>query len=131
MIDCCCLNVNNEFSLRWKDDRAQSEYRGGRNSTKFNNYGGRDYGQRDSYGYASRVNELGFHGDMRPNPRIEDELFFKNESQSAGINFDNVSVVYACSILLKLCIPFDSMIISQLKLVQVVQIPTMTLLQRL
>jgi hypothetical protein len=36
------------------------------------------------------VNELGFHGDMRPNPRIEDEYFFKNESQSAGINFDNV-----------------------------------------
>jgi hypothetical protein len=36
------------------------------------------------------VNELGFHGDMRPNPRIEDEYFFKNESQSAGINFDKV-----------------------------------------
>eukprot|EP01040_Poterioochromonas_malhamensis_P000953 gene953-1010_t len=82
-------NTGYSTNQRWKDDRAQSEYRGGRNSTKFNNYGGRDYGQRDSYGYASRVNELGFHGDMRPNPRIEDELFFKNESQSAGINFDN------------------------------------------
>lgn len=28
---------------------------------------------------------------MRPNPRVEDELFFKNESQTAGINFDKVS----------------------------------------
>jgi len=34
------------------------------------------------------VNELGFHGDMRPNPRIEQELFHTNEAQTAGINFD-------------------------------------------
>jgi hypothetical protein len=38
------------------------------------------------------VNELGFHGDMRPNPRIEQELFHTNEAQVAGINFDKVSL---------------------------------------
>lgn len=29
-------------------------------------------------------------GDMRPNPRIEQELFHTEESQTAGINFDKV-----------------------------------------
>eukprot|EP00428_Durinskia_dybowskii_P069887 CAMPEP_0170388304 /NCGR_PEP_ID=MMETSP0117_2-20130122/18012_1 /TAXON_ID=400756 /ORGANISM="Durinskia baltica, Strain CSIRO CS-38" /LENGTH=648 /DNA_ID=CAMNT_0010644215 /DNA_START=60 /DNA_END=2006 /DNA_ORIENTATION=+ len=64
-------------------------------------YGGGGYGGGGGYrggggggrggggGYASaRVNEMGFHGDMRPNPRIEQELFHTEETQTAGINFD-------------------------------------------
>ena len=37
-------------------------------------------------GYGARRNELGFHGDMRPNPRFEQRLF--GENKSTGINFD-------------------------------------------
>jgi hypothetical protein len=33
---------------------------------------------------------MGYHGDMRPNPRIEQELFHTGEGQTAGINFDKV-----------------------------------------
>lgn len=56
-------------------------------------YGG-NYGSSGSrYHSGAKKNELGFHGDMRPNPRVEDELFFKNESQSAGINFDKVNLL--------------------------------------
>ena len=40
--------------------------------------------------YGARVNELGFHGDTRPNPKVEQELFHSNDVQSAGINFDKV-----------------------------------------
>jgi len=34
------------------------------------------------------VNSKGFHGDENPNPRLQRELFEKNDHQSAGINFD-------------------------------------------
>lgn len=56
-------------------------------------YPGRSYTREfrpNFYGSESRKNELGFHGDTRPNPRVEEDLFFKNESQTAGINFDKV-----------------------------------------
>ena len=61
--------------------------------------GGRDYrsgggyGRGGSAGYGgrggARVNERGFHGDMRPDPRLERRLFSKDDVQTTGINFDN------------------------------------------
>lgn len=36
------------------------------------------------------MNALGFHGDERPDPRLEDELFRKGDGQTAGINFNKV-----------------------------------------
>jgi hypothetical protein len=71
--------------------------------------------ERSSYSYGARRNELGFHGDMRPNPRIEDELFFKNEAQVAGINFDNVRQWF---LVLFVYYFDDSMTIFQLKSAQ-------------
>jgi hypothetical protein len=52
----------------------------------------RDYNDRNDRfnSFGPRKNEIGFHGDMRPNPRVEEELFFKNETQTTGINFDKV-----------------------------------------
>lgn len=65
---------------------------GGGGSRNFSGGGGGYGGGRPDSGYrgggGSRKNDLGFHGDTRPNPRVEDELFFKNESQTTGINFD-------------------------------------------
>ena len=54
--------------------------------------GSRSYSSRDErfYSSAAIVNELGFHGDMRANARIEQELFHTQETNSAGINFDKV-----------------------------------------
>uniref|UniRef100_K3WTV7 RNA helicase n=1 Tax=Globisporangium ultimum (strain ATCC 200006 / CBS 805.95 / DAOM BR144) TaxID=431595 RepID=K3WTV7_GLOUD len=46
-------------------------------------YGG---GSRGGYGGGPRVNELGYHGDTRPNERLEHELF--GDAKSSGINFD-------------------------------------------
>lgn len=46
-------------------------------------YGG---GRRDS---MARVNERGFHGDMRPDKRMEQRLFDRSDKQTTGINFDN------------------------------------------
>ena len=46
-------------------------------------YGG-GYGRRDS----ARANERGFHGDMRPDQRLERQLFQREQEQSTGINFD-------------------------------------------
>ena len=39
-------------------------------------------------GHVARVNERGFHGDMRPDARLERELFEKDDQQTTGINFD-------------------------------------------
>lgn len=64
-------------------------------------YGGRGYnrGRGGGGGYRSgggnygsrgpRVNERGFHGDMRPDPRLERQLFQRDDVQTTGINFDN------------------------------------------
>ena len=46
-------------------------------------YGG-GYGRRDS----AKANERGFHGDMRPDQRLERQLFQREQEQSTGINFD-------------------------------------------
>ena len=51
-------------------------------------------GQRGSYGGGggrggARTNERGFHGDMKPDPRVEKRLFHRDDHQTTGINFDN------------------------------------------
>lgn len=38
-------------------------------------------------GYG-RVNSKGFHGDERPDARLEQQLFHKPHTQTTGINFD-------------------------------------------
>ena len=35
------------------------------------------------------MNERGFHGDLLPDKRLEQRLFFSNDTQTTGINFDN------------------------------------------
>lgn len=40
-------------------------------------------------GGYSRRNERGFHGDMKPDPRVEKQLFGRGDHQTTGINFDN------------------------------------------
>ncbi|RHY73873.1 hypothetical protein DYB30_008923 [Aphanomyces astaci] len=77
---------------RWSGFESGGGY-GGREER--GGYGGRDGGDRGSYGGsrggggdgAPRKNRLGFHGDMTPNSRTEQELF--GDCQSSGINFDN------------------------------------------
>jgi hypothetical protein len=44
-------------------------------------------------GYGQpRVNSKGFHGDEKPDPRLERELFDKEGHQQTGINFSKVRV---------------------------------------
>ena len=43
-------------------------------------------GRRDS---MARTNERGFHGDMKPDKRLEARLFDNSDKQHTGINFDN------------------------------------------
>lgn len=40
------------------------------------------------FGGGARKNDMGFHGDMNPNPRVETALFHQGDGQVAGINFD-------------------------------------------
>ena len=58
-------------------DRRSSGYNGDRG-------GGGSYGRRD----GPRRNERGFHGDTRPDKRLEKQLFEKEIQQTTGINFD-------------------------------------------
>ena len=57
--------------------------------------GGGGYGRSDGGGGGSyrrdsaRVNERGFHGDMKPDKRLERSLFGRSDQQTTGINFDN------------------------------------------
>lgn len=56
--------------------------------------GGGDYRRSSSSGGgyrrdSARVNERGFHGDMRPDKRLERQLFERADKQTTGINFDN------------------------------------------
>lgn len=46
-------------------------------------------GDRGGYRSSFRRNELGYHGDMTRNQRLENELF--GDAKSSGINFDKVS----------------------------------------
>lgn len=62
-------------------------YRGGGGG-----YGGDRRGGDRGGGYGRggpRVNERGYHGDMRPDARLERRLFQKEDIQTTGINFDN------------------------------------------
>lgn len=61
---------------RWSNFESAPRERGG--------YGGGGGGSRG--GYGPRVNEIGYHGDLRPNERLEHELF--GDAKSSGINFD-------------------------------------------
>ena len=54
-------------------------YRGGDRGGGYSGGGGRG---------TARTNSLGFHGDDRPNRRVEEQLFNNPDSQTAGINFD-------------------------------------------
>jgi ATP-dependent RNA helicase DDX3X len=61
-------------SSRWsgvQEDRSRGSYGGG---------GGQRGPQR---------NERGYHGDMRPDKRLERQLFERDIQQTSGINFDN------------------------------------------
>jgi hypothetical protein len=44
----------------------------------------------NSGGYGSSTNALGFHGEERPNTRLEREIFHTEAAQTKGINFDKV-----------------------------------------
>jgi len=66
---------------------------GGGGDRRGSNYGGGGYGGGGGggggYGRGPpRRNERGFHGDMRPDKRLEKQLFEKEIQQTAGINFD-------------------------------------------
>jgi ATP-dependent RNA helicase DDX3X len=65
-----------------EDSRGGGGYRGGRGG-----YGGGGYG--GGRGRGPRVNERGFHGDMKPDSRLERQLFGRDDVQTTGINFDN------------------------------------------
>merc|ERR1719409_2281177 len=79
---------------RWAggDVRGGGDYRGGGGGygggRDGGRGGGRDFGGGDRGG---RKNELGFYGDMRPNERLEKNLFpAKDQTQGGGgINFNN------------------------------------------
>jgi hypothetical protein len=47
---------------------------------------------RGGYG-AARINSKGYHGDEKPDPRLERELFQKEGHQQTGINFAKVSLL--------------------------------------
>jgi len=72
---------------RWTPENGGGGYGGG-------GYGGGGYG--GGYGggggrgggYGAQKNEQGFHGDMRPNARLEQQLFGQ-PTQTQGINFGN------------------------------------------
>jgi ATP-dependent RNA helicase DDX3X len=78
---------------RWNNVDMGSDSRG---AAAAGGGGGRGYGRTSSgygggYGRGSgpRVNERGYHGDTRPDPRLERQLFQRDDVQTTGINFDN------------------------------------------
>lgn len=74
---------------RWSGSGGGGGYGGGGGGGGYGDrrggggYGG-GYGRRDS----AKANERGFHGDMRPDQRLERQLFQREQEQSTGINFD-------------------------------------------
>ena len=51
---------------------------------------GRGGGGHDRRGSSyAQTNERGFHGDMKPDPRLERSLYESEDHQTTGINFDN------------------------------------------
>ncbi|CAH0519927.1 unnamed protein product [Peronospora belbahrii] len=74
------------FESDRRDDR-----RGGYGDDRRGGYSGGGGGySRGGGGYSRgggvRVNDMGYHGDVRPNERLEHELF--GDAKSSGINFD-------------------------------------------
>ncbi|KAL0592071.1 hypothetical protein ABG067_000724 [Albugo candida] len=68
--------------------RSNNRWSGEDGSSGGSRYGGRDRKgyDRDGHGHGARVNERGYHGDIRRNERLEHELF--GDSITSGINFD-------------------------------------------
>jgi len=77
---------------RWNNvdmsrDSRGGGYHGGRGGGAY--AGGRGGGYSGGgYSRGPRVNERGFHGDMRPDSRLERQLFDRDDVQTTGINFD-------------------------------------------
>lgn len=72
-----------------RDNRGGGQGGGGYGGRGGGGYGGGGrYGGGGGYGRGPRVNERGFHGDTRPDPRLERQLFDRDDQQTTGINFD-------------------------------------------
>lgn len=70
---------------RWSNVNLSS---GGGGGYERNDRKGSYQSQGGGYGRGPRVNERGFHGDMRPDSRLERQLFDRDDVQTTGINFD-------------------------------------------
>lgn len=75
------------MNSRWSNFESGSRERGGYGGDRGGGYGG---GGGSRGGYGPRVNEIGYHGDLRRSERLEHELF--GDAKSSGINFDKVCV---------------------------------------
>ena len=80
-----------QINSRWNNVESGGDGGGGR--------GGYNNDRRSSYGGGgrrneARINERGFHGDMRPDKRLEKQLFAGEERQTTGINFDNYDKIH-------------------------------------
>ena len=80
-----------QSNSRWNNVESVGDGGGGR--------GGYNNDRRSSYGGGgrrneARINERGFHGDMRPDKRLEKQLFAGEERQTTGINFDNYDKIH-------------------------------------
>lgn len=97
------MSENSRWKESSRDDRGGygGDRRGYGDRGGYGGGGGGFRGERSSYGGgggggryggggfgAARTNSLGFHGDDKPNRRLEDQLFNNPDSQQTGINFD-------------------------------------------
>ncbi|KAI9911152.1 hypothetical protein PsorP6_009429 [Peronosclerospora sorghi] len=73
------------FESNRRDER-RDERRGGYGEDRRGGYSGGGGGSYSRGGGGARVNEIGYHGDLRPNERLQQELF--GDAKSSGINFD-------------------------------------------
>ena len=78
---------------RWSSEATAGEgYSAGGAGSSYQRHEPRYGGGRGGGGYAPRAssqrNERGFHGDMRPDKRLEARLFSQEDHQTTGINFD-------------------------------------------
>lgn len=80
------------MNTRWNNVESGDDG-GGRGGGGGDRGGGRNYGGGGggggNYGRGPRTNERGFHGDLRPDSRLERQLFDREDQQKTGINFDN------------------------------------------
>ena len=74
---------------RWSNVNMGGGYGGGGRQSSYRGGGGGYGGGRRDSGMGAPTNERGFHGDMRPDPRLEQRLFGRSDKQTTGINFDN------------------------------------------